>query len=243
MRVAKLHSCSSAPFPLPSHFPVAFYNLPNPLNPYRGPLPIIYSSSYGEGCSQKTYAGPPQLRGRAVLRPTTDPPFPCRDRQEEVALPLRDGTASGQLPVTCPHDRGLKTVKQTLLTQPPCVRGPALLPRTKAPDHRPLGGCLPAGGYRVQMVLKCLVPLLPSGRGDATSASPHPLVTSRCAPEGTLVPDTKKREVSEIWTCSSNSCGAYPRLLCFHSSHPLQNLFSHVKTTPTPLPQVPHSLP
>lgn len=82
------------------------------------------------------------------------------------------------------------------------------------------------------------------GQEMLPAASPYPLITSRWAPERTLLSHTKKRgKLSEIQTWSLSGCGPYPLLLYSHSFHPLQNLFSHVKTTPTPLPQVPRSLP
>lgn len=76
------------------------------------------------------------------------------------------------------------------------------------------------------------------------AASLHLLVTFRCASERTLLSNAKKRgKLSEVRTWSLGGCGPYPLLLHSHSFHLLPNLFSHVTTTPTLLPQVPCSLP
>lgn len=76
------------------------------------------------------------------------------------------------------------------------------------------------------------------------AASLHPLIAFRCASERTLLSNTRKRrKLSEVQKCSSGGCGPFPPLHHSHSFHPLPNLFSHVTTTPTLLPQVPCSLP
>lgn len=76
------------------------------------------------------------------------------------------------------------------------------------------------------------------------AASLHLLITFRCASERTLLSSAKKRrKLSEVRMWSLGGCGPYPLLLHSHSFHLLPNLFSHVTTTPTLLPQVPCSLP
>lgn len=93
------------------------------------------------------------------------------------------------------------------------------------------------------MLLKCL--LVPSpGWEVPPAASLHLLIIFRCASERTLLSNTRKRrKFSEVQMWSLGGCGPFPLLLHSHSFHLLPNLFSHVTTTPTLIPQVPCSLP
>lgn len=94
------------------------------------------------------------------------------------------------------------------------------------------------------MLLKCLLPSLQAGRCHQLHLSILSLPSDVPQRGRTLLSNARKRrKLSEVRMHSLCGCGPFPLLLHSHTFHLLPNLFSHVTSTPTLLPQVPCSLP